>query len=87
MGTKDHRKYRRTRITFEVELMHPMCGNLLLKTRDISDGGIFLIAESDILLEVGHIVEVQVKGMNQQAPIVKMEVVRVEDEGMGLRFV
>lgn len=58
-------------------------------TRDISDGGLFLIMDpSEVEIPpVGTVLEGQVQGMMADAPVVRMEVVRMVSEGIGLRFI
>ena len=70
-----------------IKISHNSIGTVVLKTRDISDGGMFVITDS---LEntikvppVGTVVEGQV----QDGPALKMQVVRIVDEGIGLKFV
>lgn len=59
---------------------------MLVKTRDISDGGVFVVLEPEQVPPVGSVVTGQVQGMMEDAPILDMEVVRVEPAGVGLRF-
>lgn len=56
-------------------------------TRDISDSGVYVLLEQSGLLAVGDRVRGQVQGLPMEAPILLMEVVRVEPMGVGLRFV
>lgn len=60
---------------------------MMVKTRDISDGGVFVVLDDQRTPPVGTIVRGQVQGMMDDAPILDMEVVRMEPEGIGLRFV
>lgn len=72
-----------------VKVSHPSIGEVLVDTRDISDGGVFLLTE-DIEIDMpplGTIVEGQVQGMAEAAPVLKMEIVRAEPAGLGLRFI
>lgn len=70
-----------------VKVSHPSIGEIVVNTRDISDGGVFLITEDIEMPPVGTIVTGQVQGLVGDAPILKMEIVRVEPSGVGLRFV
>lgn len=82
-----HRKFVRTRLRAEVKVNHPQMGELLLHTRDISDGGAYLIG-SGFSAQPGDLVEVQLQGLpGDPAPVVQMRVVRVDRDGMGLQFV
>ncbi len=87
---KDHndRRYVRTRLRAAVKLIHPQIGDVAAHTRDISDGGAFVLAEGQELPALGEIVEVQVQGLpGDDAPVVRMRVVRIDREGVGLQFV
>ena len=59
----------------------------MVMTRDISDSGVYVLLEQSGLLAVGDQVRGQVQGLPMEAPILLMEVVRVEPLGVGLRFV
>jgi len=82
----DKREHARTPMACRIKIQHESIGELMVKTRDISDGGVFVILEPDQVPPVGSVVTGQVQGMMVEAPIVEMEVVRVEPEGVGLRF-
>lgn len=82
----DKREYTRTPLACRIKIQHESLGELLVKTRDISDGGVFVVLEPDQMPPIGSIVTGQVQGMPVEAPIVKMEVVRTEPNGVGLKF-
>jgi hypothetical protein len=85
--TKD-RKFPRTRLRAEVKLSHPKVGEQHSHTRDISEGGAFIMAEGIVLPEIGDVVEVQVQGLpGEAAPVVRMRVIRIDKEGVALEFV
>ncbi len=71
----------------KVKVSHPSIGNIVVPTRDISDGGIFLLTEDIDVPPIGTIVEGQVQGMEVEGPILKLEIVRMEPAGIGLKFV
>ena len=84
----NQRQHMRSPIKLTLLIRHPVLGELHLKTRDVSDGGVFLIDRDHRLGELGRVIEGQVQGAGDgSAPWVKMEVVRMEDSGTGLRFV
>lgn len=88
MPSENNRQYPRTRLRAQVKLKHPGVGEQHLHTRDISEGGAFVFNEGVQLPELGEIVEVQVQGLpGEAAPIVRMKVVRIDSEGVGLAFV
>jgi c-di-GMP-binding flagellar brake protein YcgR len=72
----------------EVKLSHPKVGEQRSHTRDISEGGAFIMAEGIVLPEIGDVVEVQVQGLpGEAAPVVAMKVVRIDKEGIALQFI
>lgn len=84
--TNEHRRYPRIPVRCRVLISHEFCGEKLVHTRDISDGGIFIVTDPDGMPPVGTQVKGQVQGMLMDAPIVDMLIVRVETEGLGLKF-
>lgn len=83
----DKREYLRTPITCRIKIVHAELGEMLVKTRDLSDGGVFVLLDPDQAPPIGSFVTGQVQGLMDDAPILEMEVVRAEPEGIGLRFV
>jgi len=83
----NQRKHQRTLLKCRVKVTHAEIGEIEVDSRDISDGGIFLITKDRELPPLGTILEGQVQGMMADAPIIEMEIVRVESDGIGLRFV
>jgi hypothetical protein len=82
----DKRDYVRTPFVCRIKICHESIGELEVKTRDVSDGGVFVLLEPDQVPPVGSVVTGQVQGLMDEAPVVRMEVVRVEPEGVGLKF-
>lgn len=85
--SKDKRKHIRTPLQCKIKISHETFGEVIVKTLDISDGGIFVALDPDHIPPVGTIVTGQVLGLMEDAPILKMEVMRVESGGVGLRFI
>ena len=85
--TENQRHDQRTPIKVQVKVYHPSIGNIVVQTRDISDGGIFLLTENIEVPAIGTIVEGQVQGMDIEGPILKLEIVRMEPAGIGLKFI
>ena len=83
----EKRKHVRTTVSAAVELMHPSFGSLSVKTRDMSNGGVFLFTGNRIELPVGTEVSVQAQEMMVEAPIVKAKIIRVEADGVALEFI
>lgn len=82
----EKRRHQRTKVTLQIKLMSNGDDGVMLKTRDISDSGIFLLSEEECTPPLGTVVKVQVQGLPIPAPICTMEVVRLEPEGFGLRM-
>lgn len=82
----DNRRYPRIPVRCRVLISHASFGEMLVHTRDISDGGIFIITDPTAMPPLGTQVRGQVQGMIADAPIVDMVIVRVESEGIGLKF-
>ncbi len=83
----NRRKHPRIPMTVDVLVRHPDIGEKIVKTRNVSDGGIFLITEPTSMPEIGEIVQGQVQGLIENPPLLEMEIVRVEADGVGLRFI
>ncbi|MES2822139.1 MAG: PilZ domain-containing protein [Pseudomonadota bacterium] len=83
----DKRKHIRTSLQCKIKISHADTGERIVKTRDVSDGGVFVVLDPDQIPPIGTIVTGQVQGLMDDAPILEMEVVRVEPSGIGLRFV
>ena len=84
----NQRRYLRTPLRCKFKIWHDQMDAMMVHTRDISDGGVFLVMDTDNhdLPEIGTILQGQVQGMMEDAPIVTLEVVRMAPEGIGLRF-
>jgi len=82
----ESRNSPRTPIKMKVSLVMSEAGEMLAVTRDISDGGIFVLLDAEKVPDVGEEVSVQVQGLptGMEAPWVTMRVVRIESEGIGL---
>lgn len=82
------RKNVRTPLKVRLRIDHPLHGELMVTTRDISECGVYvLMDQAQNVLAMGEQVQGQVQGLPMEAPILTLEVVRVEALGVGLRFV
>ena len=87
MVGSDRREHIRTAMSAKVRVVHETLGAFLFSTRDISEGGVFIVVESEPFHpEIGDRVTVQVHGLPVPAPILPMVVVRRTDDGYGLQF-
>jgi hypothetical protein len=79
-------KRRSPRIDLEdnILLSHPDVGTLCLKTRDVSDGGVYLFT-ADFPLSEGDEVVLQSQAM-PDAPQVRARICRRDPQGIGLQF-
>lgn len=87
MSDKELRRYVRTNFSCRIKISHESIGEILVKTRDISDGGVFVVLEPEQIPPIGTRLTGQVQGLMDDAPVLELEVVRVESTGVGLRFV
>jgi hypothetical protein len=84
---RNRRQHIRTRLTMVVKLTHPVMGEFLLNTGDISDGGAYVYEKDAPLPEIGEIVDIQVQGLpDGLAPVVKMRVRRKDKSGIGMSY-
>lgn len=84
---EEKRKHVRHPISVSVKISHPSIGEKIINTKNMSNGGLFIIVEPTEMPPLGEIVEGQIQGMLEDPPVVKMKIVRVEKEGLGLQFI
>ncbi|HBZ95370.1 MAG TPA: PilZ domain-containing protein [Pseudomonas sp.] len=82
----NQRQQVRTPMKCRIKISHPSFGELLAQTRDLSDSGVYVKHPDMAALAVGTEVTGQVQDLPFPAPVLKMEVMRVDAEGAGLRF-
>ena len=86
----ERRQHPRVQLPLLVELQHPSINRQNCVARDISEGGVFVQIETT-RIDVGAIVKLTLQNSNtidtHPTPTVQMEVMRVEPEGLGLKFV
>jgi len=90
---KEHRRHERYPIEVEVEVVLPkkmlFSEKRRMRTRDMSQSGLFLEADGKALPSVGA--ELRLRVINEQPgaesmPVVRARVVRVNSEGMAVSF-
>ncbi|MBW4936284.1 PilZ domain-containing protein [Marinobacter sp. F4206] len=87
MAGNDRREHIRTAMSAKVKVRHPLLGEFVFSTRDISDGGVFIVVDTEPFEpSLGDRVTVQVQGLPVPAPILDMLVVRKTNDGFGLQF-
>jgi len=84
--SKELRQHVRTSLTSRIKLTHPDTGTIEVKTKDISDGGIYILSTINNLPPVGSQVKVQLIDTPFEAPVLDMIIVRHEPNGIGLKF-
>jgi hypothetical protein len=81
------RDHKRTPLKVQLRIDHPLHGQMLVTTRDISESGVFVVIDdAQRLLQIGEVVSGQVQGLPIPAPVVQMQVVRFEPSGVALIF-
>ncbi len=87
--SSDDRESARVQLPFEVELSHPSLGKIRSVARDISQSGIF-VRLNPTGLRPGAKIKVTVVNAalveSNPTPTIEMEVARVTEEGLGLKF-
>lgn len=87
MGGNDRRIHNRTAMSAKVRVSHGELGDFVFSTRDISDGGVFVVVDTEPFVpSIGDRVQVQVQGLPVPAPVLDMVVVRKTIDGFGLQF-
>lgn len=87
MAGNDRRLHPRTAMSAKVKVIHETLGDYIFSTRDISDGGVFIVLDAEIFEpSIGDLVQVQVQGLPMPAPVLEMVVIRKTIDGYGLEF-
>lgn len=87
MSGNDRREHMRTAMSAKVKVIHHEQGEFVFSTRDISDGGVFVVVDAEPFSpRIGDRVSVQVQGLPVPAPVLQMVVVRSTNDGFGLQF-
>lgn len=85
----EQRRHLRIGLVVEIELTLPGEQPVTVRTRNISDGGLFLILDDIDMPPIGTEVQVRLKhqlGDGEDPPINRARVIRHEPEGIGLAF-
>ena len=81
------RQHPRTPMKCRIKICHPSFGEVVAQTRDLSDGGVYVKHPDLAAMPYGTIVTGQVQDLPIEAPVLQMEVMRVDADGIGLRFI
>ena len=87
MAKNNRRQHERIPMKVDVRITHPDIGETIVSTRNISDGGIFVLIDPVDMPKIGEKLYGQVVGVIDNPPIKLMQVVRCEDQGIGLMFI
>ncbi|HDZ58326.1 MAG TPA: PilZ domain-containing protein [Pseudomonas xinjiangensis] len=83
----NQRQHPRTPMKCRIKISHPDLGDVFGHTRDLSDGGVFVVNADLATLPPGTEVRGQVQDMPIEAPVLRMMVQRViPGEGAGMAF-
>ena len=69
MSSNDKRRHLRTPLACKIKITHDSLGELIVKTRDISDGGVFVVLEPDQVPPIGTHVTGQARHPLSLAPV------------------
>jgi hypothetical protein len=85
---QDNRKFERFTLSVEVELTYSGTGKMILNTKDVSTGGVFLQMQGKPIPPLGSELLIKLAGLvgGEEPSTVRVKVVRVTDEGIGLEF-
>lgn len=82
----ERRHFPRVPFVALLKITHRDFGEKLVNTQNISDGGLYILTEPTDMPAIGEFVTGQIQGMPEEAPIMQLEIVRTENDGVGLRF-
>ncbi|BCX65416.1 MULTISPECIES: pilus assembly protein PilZ [Pseudomonas] len=74
------------RKSFRIKITHESVGECLGQTRNLTTTGVYVKHPALSALPRGAVVYGQVQGLPTGAPRVRMEVVQVDADGIGLRY-
>lgn len=83
----NQRMHPRANMKCRIRISHESFGDVLAQTRDLSDSGVYVKHPDLLSLQPGAVVTGQVQDLPIPAPELRMEVMRVDAEGVGLRFI
>ncbi|MDR9436440.1 MAG: PilZ domain-containing protein [Thiohalophilus sp.] len=83
---QERRYYKRKLVNARVRLYHANFDVVEGSTRDISDGGVFVVTDHPLPLQEGEQVKMILPQSRSPDIIFNMQVIRVDADGMGLMF-
>ncbi len=83
----EKRRHERMPLCARIRISHESFGTRIVKTRDISHGGVYLVIDDFQMPASGTVIQGQIQDDHMDRPVVNMEVVRLEPAGVGLKFI
>ena len=83
---ENKRKSERIPVAVMVRVLHESFGELTLKARDISDGGMFIFGDGNKWPPLGETIQVQALDTPEEATILNAKIVRQMAKGVGVMF-
>lgn len=85
----DKRRSKRRAVVLEVELVYPSGEQQVVHTRDISDGGLFIVMEKLVQPTIGECLKVTLCGGSESEALPSNDavVVRQAPDGIGIAFI
>ncbi len=84
----NQRKHSRLPLPMTVEVLVEDQAPVIMKTRDMSDGGVFLEYNENLVLQMGVKLTIKVveNMQGEEPPAIPATVVRVTDDGFAVQF-
>jgi hypothetical protein len=83
----NNRQHSRYPIAVSIKISHESIDEIILETKNVSDGGLFVVVSPDEMPPIGAIVKGQVQGMAEDSPIIEMKIVRQAEDGIGFQYI
>lgn len=85
--TGNRRRHTRTPLHWQIRVWHDSFGERDAYTRDFSSVGIYIQLPELGQLPVGPRLKAQIQGLPSPAPVLEMEIQRIDEGGAGLLYV
>lgn len=82
---EEKRSSPRVKVLCRMKIYHSSFGEKEVNTRDVSDDGLFLLLDAEILPPMGTIIQGQLLGTSKAQALLELEIVRYEESGAGFR--
>ncbi len=85
--SREQREHIRSIMPAVVKVTHSSVGEITLKARDLSDGGVYVYCDSSGFIPVGSEAKMQAVNDEIEMPVINVKIVRHDSEGMGMAFI